>query len=57
MPEDRIPAVFQFGRNFETRMPSRADWEEISPLIETDIIIYTDGSKTDDGTRAGAYSQ
>ena len=57
MPEDRMRAVFCFERDFETKLPSRSEWEMKAPPMEADIFMYTDGSKTDEGTGAGACSE
>lgn len=48
---------FCFERNFEALLPSRSEFEEKAPPIEADVAIYTDGSKTDEGTGAGACSE
>jgi ribonuclease HI len=57
MPDDQISATFCFERNFETRQPTRSDWESRTPPIEADVTVYTDGSKTDEGTGAGIHSE
>ena len=54
MPEDSMQATFCFERNFETRVPNRSDWED---KTQADVVLYTDGSKTDEGTGAGVYSE
>jgi len=57
MPEDNMQACFCFERNFEARLPKRSDWESGTPPMEADVIVYTDGSKTSEGTGAGIYSE
>ena len=57
MPEDSMQACFCFERNFETRLPQRSDWELGEPPVEADVSVYTDGSKTSEGTGSGIYSE
>ena len=52
-----MQACFRFERNFETCLPKRSDWESGIPPIEADVTVYTDGSKTSEGTGSGVYSE
>lgn len=57
MPGDHMQAIFRFDKGFKTSLPQRSDWESGLPPAEADVTIYTDGSKTNDGTGAGVYSE
>jgi len=57
MPEDKVQTTFCFERKFETILPSRSEWENGVPPMEADVVMHTDGSKTEEGTGAGAYSE
>jgi len=55
--EDSIQAVYFFERNFETRLLERTDWEKGVPPLEADVVVYTDGSKSEEGTGSGIFSE
>lgn len=52
-----MPAVYHFEKGFEAHIPERSEWANNEPPKEGDIVIYTDGSKTDEGTGAGIYCE
>ena len=45
-----------FGRNFETKIPSREEWAADSVLNDYATSIFTDGSKTETDTGSGVFS-
>ncbi|XP_061715621.1 uncharacterized protein LOC133523883 [Cydia pomonella] len=56
---DKMQPKFVFRKNFEVKVPTRAEWTEglqAPNSDENDIIWYTDGSKTVSGTGAGIYA-
>ncbi|XP_063379410.1 uncharacterized protein LOC134666190 [Cydia fagiglandana] len=56
---DKMQPKFVFHKNFNVKIPTRAEWTEglEAPISdENDIIWYTDGSKTESGTGAGIYA-
>ena len=57
MPQDRLLAVYEFERKFDSRIPSRDEWKDGVSPVEGDFTLYTDGSKTDDGTGSGVYCE
>lgn len=51
MPVDRMPSQFCFEKPFEIKFPTRLDWEDDNIQYEEDaIILFTDGSKTDESS-------
>jgi len=57
MPEDSMQATFCFERNFKTCLPRRSEWENGRLPTVADVTVYTDGSKTSEGTGSGIYSE
>jgi len=57
MPEDRVETTFCFERKFKANVTETSVWEDGSPPTEADVTVYTDGSKTEEGTGAGVYSE
>ncbi|XP_061729791.1 uncharacterized protein LOC133534609 [Cydia pomonella] len=56
---DKMQPKFVFRKNFEVKVPTRAEWTEgvqAPNSDENDIIWYTNGSKTVSGTGAGIYA-
>lgn len=53
---DYIPNKMDFNIKFKVTLPRREDWER-GEVMRTDngISIFTDGSKTEDGTGAGLF--
>lgn len=58
MPRDRMKPELNFQMNFETILPDRQDWLDNWPvnLPKSEITIFTDGSKTTEGSGAGVYN-
>ena len=54
MPLDEMSPKFIFNRKFNIYIPNRMNWSNNS--TNGDVIWYTDGSKTDEGTGAGIVS-
>ena len=54
MPSDYLIPTYNFHQNFQTYITSRNIWHEKQwKFKKNDVIWYTDGSKTDEGTGAG----
>ncbi|XP_061707539.1 uncharacterized protein LOC133518015 [Cydia pomonella] len=56
---DKMQPKFVFRKNFEVKVPTRAEWTEglqAPNSDENDIIWYTDGSTIVSGTGAGIYA-
>ena len=53
---DYLLPRLNFGRSFETRIPSREEWAAESVLNDNATSIFTDGSKTETGTGSGVFS-
>lgn len=61
-PHGQLPKVTDFGttsldfhRTFGYLIPTREVWENNSPLLSSDIEVYTDGSKMTCGVGAGIH--
>jgi ribonuclease HI len=57
MPSDHMETVFCFDRNFKTVVPTRAEWVESRCPVQGSVTVFTDGSKTDEGTGLGIYCE
>jgi len=49
-----IPQYF-FQKKCKVEIPQREDWDEENFVRETDINVYTEGSKMDEGSGIGIY--
>jgi len=57
MPEDRVETTFCFEIKFTANVAEISEWADGSPPTKADVTVYTDGSKTEEGTGAGVYSE
>src|SRR6202012_4734275 len=57
MPSDHMEAVFRFDKDFYTVIPERLEGENGRVPIEGDLVVFTDGSKMEEGTGAGIYCE
>lgn len=46
-----------FGEKFTIRFPTRREWINGTPISRNSLVVYTDGSKTDEGCGAGIFSE
>lgn len=51
--QDGVLAVYIFERNFEYLIRKRSNWCNGNPPFESDITMYRNGSKRDEGTCSG----
>jgi len=58
LPTDKFIRKFSFEKQFRQELSTKRDWsrESIQTLGKNTIILYTDGSKTPEGTGAGVYA-
>lgn len=58
LPRDRMMPELNFVRHFEATLPERQDWLNGWPvsLPRDERVIFTDGSKTIEGSGAGVYA-
>lgn len=42
-----------FSKSYTVKIPNRKDWREAKPIQNYETVIFTDGSKTKDGSGAG----
>lgn len=54
---DSITCRLSFNKSFSTHIPSREDWDMNAVVSADNLEIYTDGSKTKEGTGSGVYCQ
>lgn len=56
MVSDHMIKRYSFSRSFSTEIPSREEWKGGgSKYTSTDVVWFTDGSKTAEGTGAGIH--
>jgi len=56
MHSDRCTPQYFFNKNFDVTIPGRDFWENQNCLQPDDILIFTDGSKTEERTGVGIFS-
>lgn len=54
---ETIQGRFSFEKNLNTSIPSREELIENTELASGNLNVYTDGSKTGEGTGSGYYCQ
>lgn len=57
MPSDKMETEFRFEKKLETIFPSREDWRDGNTPVEGEVIIFTDGSKKEEGTGGGVHCE
>lgn len=56
MGTDKCTPQYFFEKNFKVTIPQRTFWQSTDPFDPEDIVVYTDGSKTDNKSGAGIFS-
>jgi len=57
MPSDHMETIFRFDSRFKTVIPARAQWESGTCPRGGSVTVFTDGSKTSEGTGSGIYCE
>ena len=57
MISDHMIPKYCFRTPFKVEYPTRKEWEDSNRRPDGDLIWYTDGSKTDEGTGAGIFGE
>lgn len=50
---DTCISHIDFSKSYSVKIPSRKDWREAKPIQNFETVIFTDGSKTNNGCGAG----
>lgn len=56
MNTDKCIPQYLFDKKYTVHIPQRLEWESESLIESNDITIYTDGSKTNEGSGIGIYA-
>lgn len=57
MPSDHMETIFWFESKFKAVIPTREQWESRRCPKEGSVTVFTDGSKTSEGTGSGIYCE